>query len=102
MKFSYSDVNGSWKKILDYKNRGNDDGFYFADNGHLIFYRGGNRGDKRQQFKNDEVLDLIVTRFADGRFVVYSVKNGQLEKELEVTLGINDTTFQEVNGKTRL
>jgi hypothetical protein len=73
LKFSFSQTGSGYNKIIDYKDRVSDTGFYFL-NGQILFYNLGSAS--TQTFANDEVLDLIVVRQATvglaGQFTVYA------------------------------
>ena len=96
VKFQYEKVDGSWRKIIDYKNKWSDNWFYFS-NKKIVFYEGWNKWQQINTFENNQLVDLIVTRFPDGRFVVYSIKaidwRIQIEKELDLNLSLNSTIF---------
>jgi len=85
LKFSFAQVNG-YRKIIDYKNRVTDTGFYVLS-GRVNFY---NLGTGTVTFAANDVLDLVAVRDSDGTatggtFTVYLNANGALTKLLEVS-----------------
>lgn len=72
LKFSFSQVSG-WRKIIDYKNRVSDDGFYYFG-GKMQFYPGLTGA---TTYPANTVLDLVVVRQATtgnaGTFTVFGV-----------------------------
>ena len=106
MKFSFSTVTG-WRKIIDYKDRGTDEGFYYYS-GKMQFYPGrtGN-----EIYPAGTVLDLVIVRdnggttgsFSDDTFTVYGVGAANTLTQL---IQYNDTTGESIPfvaaGKTKL
>lgn len=83
VKFSYDKTDGSWRKIVDYKNSKDDDGFYFANNGHLQFYPDNLRSTRT--IANKEVANFIIRRSATN-FTVYLAKaDGTITTEFDST-----------------
>ena len=80
LRLSYDNVSG-YKKIIDYSNFNNDNGFYFYG-GHLCYYvSGSNNGPS--VFSAGEIVDIIVTRDGStGIFTFYTVKNGKMVTEM--------------------
>jgi len=74
LKFSFSDIgpDAGYRKIIDYKDRGTDNGFYTYED-YIYFYNLGDGSDAfGRYFSANEVIDLIIVR--DGttdRFMVY-------------------------------
>lgn len=93
LKLSFRSTGPGYRKIIDYKNRVSDTGFYFYQAG-LLFY---NLGSRQGSFAANEVLYLIVVRQAfagvAGLFTVYSrVEGGGLQLLVNVT----DSTGQSI------
>ncbi|WP_248924182.1 S-layer homology domain-containing protein [Paenibacillus hamazuiensis] len=96
LRFSFDSIPGGYAKIIDYKNKTSDDGFYF-NNGKLNFYptSTGNLTTAANQ-----VVDIIATRDrTTQKFIAYMVVNGVLAKQIE-TVGSNSVPVI-VNGKVR-
>jgi LPXTG-motif cell wall-anchored protein len=74
LKFSFSDIGpeADYRKIIDYKDRGTDNGFYTYED-YIYFYELGEGSDAfGRYFSANEIIDLIIVR--DGttdRFTVY-------------------------------
>lgn len=74
LKFSFSDIgpDAGYRKIIDYKDRGTDNGFYTYED-YIYFYELGDGSDAAGRFFSaNEVIDLIIVR--DGttdNFKVY-------------------------------
>jgi len=87
MKFSFADFSG-YRKIIDYKDRADDTGFYIY-NSRINFYPLGTSTDS---FTPGQAMTLMVTRQAtigvSGIFTVYSFDGSTFHQELQVT----DTT----------
>lgn len=87
MKFSFADFSG-YRKIVDYKDRADDTGFYIY-NSRINFYPLGTSTDS---FTAGQAMTLMVTRQAtsgvSGIFTVYSFDGTTFNQELQVT----DTT----------
>jgi len=102
VKFSFDQTNGSWKKIIDYKNSESDNGFYFYSGGHLQFYPNGTIS--KNAVSNKEVVNFIIVK-SKTEFAVYFVKkDGNITKEFSLT---DTTTLSNAipytnNGKTIL
>jgi LPXTG-motif cell wall-anchored protein len=80
LKFAFDNESG-WRKIIDYKNRASDNGFYFNDST-LNFYPFDEYSP--ESYPEGSVLDLIAVRQAtdatNGTFTVYAVgADGQLK-----------------------
>lgn len=93
LKFSFISTGPGYRKIIDYKNRVSDTGFYFRQAG-ILFY---NLGSRQGSFAANEVLNLVVVRQAfagvAGLFTVYSrVEGGGLQLLVNVT----DSTGQSI------
>jgi hypothetical protein len=73
MKFSFDMVGPSWRKIIDFRNRVPDTGFYFI-NGTIRFYNLGVAS--TQVYPANTVLDLVAVRQSSGgtagTFTVYA------------------------------
>ena len=102
VRFVYDDISaGSWDKIIDYKDRESDDGFYFYT-GKLQFYP-NSAGTGDTVFSAGTILDIIVTRDAStGEFIAYTVENGTRVKQIDY----DDITTRyaipaEIGGKVR-
>jgi LPXTG-motif cell wall-anchored protein len=75
LKFSFDDVT-SWRKIIDYKNRVDDSGFYYY-NENLQFYPYTNQT-SLTSYPANTVLDLVIVRqpvpnSSNSDFIVYAV-----------------------------
>lgn len=86
VRFVYDEMPATWAKIIDYKNRVSDDGFYF-NGGQLVFFpslSGEGEGEYAYEegspvFSASTIIDIVATRnAATGRFIVYTVQNGTL------------------------
>jgi uncharacterized repeat protein (TIGR02543 family) len=83
LRFAFNDLDSSYNKIIDYKNRDTDNGFYFYNN-KIMFYPGSGSGTKT--INEGDVLDMVVTRDGSTKlFTVYFVVDGVLTKEFEYT-----------------
>lgn len=102
VRFSYNDIGSSWDKIIDYNNRGSDNGFYFY-NGHLQFYEGGAVGTGSTTITQGQLVDLIITRGTGtpGPFKAYFVVDGTLITPAELNVSISGGKPVLVNGKPR-
>jgi len=102
LRFSYNQIGSSWKKIIDYNNRGSDNGFYFY-NGKLQYYEGGAIGTGPTTIINEQMIDLIITRGtgSPGPFKAYFVINGTLVSPPELGVNISGGKPILVNGKPR-
>ena len=91
VRFSYDTFHSSWTKILDYKNKTEDQGFYFNENKKLKFFDVGPIGSTPAA--QNSIIDIIATR-DDGtkKFTAYMMVDGVFQKEIEV----NDTTGQAI------
>jgi hypothetical protein len=74
LRFSFDQVAPSWRKIIDYKNRAEDTGFYFYDSA-IEFYP---YEESVETFSAGEVLDLLAVREGTegdlaGTFTVYAI-----------------------------
>lgn len=93
LKFSFDQVT-SWRKIIDYKNRVSDNGFYYY-NSKLQFYPYTNQT-STTTYPAGTVLDLIAVRTAvtasTGTFTVYAVgSDNALTKIFEANDTNNDS-----------
>ncbi len=91
VRFSFNQVSG-WKKIIDYANQASDNGFYFR-NGNLQFYRsaaGGGAITGTTLVGANQVIDLVVTRSADGMFNAYFVIDGVVQTPAEVSGNVGE------------
>jgi LPXTG-motif cell wall-anchored protein len=93
LKFSFASVaagTNGYSKIVDYRNRASDDGFYFQ-NGRLRYYPG--TGASAGTYTKDTVLDLVTVRQSTGgsagTFTVYMVGP---DKKLTQLFVYNDTS----------
>lgn len=101
VRFSFDAINGSsgYTKIIDYKNKDSDDGFYFL-NGKLNFYPNPAVGSTTTAA--NQIVDIIATRNKDTKkFTAYMAVNGVFQKEIEVSDTVNDAIPSTVNGKIR-
>jgi len=100
VRFSFTDTQGGYRKIIDYKDATSDNGFYFYSGGKFNFYPNTTLG--LTTTTNNTVIDIIVTRNStDKKFLAYIVNNGTMVKELEVTDNNSDAVPTLVNGKPR-
>lgn len=99
VRFAYDSTGPSWKKIIDYKDQQSDNGFYFYDNGKLKFYPYSPLGISTTA--NGQVVDIIASRSSDGIFRAYTVIDGTLVQELEVTDTSGEAIPAVIDGKTR-
>jgi hypothetical protein len=93
LKFSFSDVTG-YRKIIDYKDRASDNGFYYL-NSDLLFYPYTSQR-SATSYPADTVLDLVAVRTATGAntgtFTVYAVgSDNQLTQIFEANDTNNDS-----------
>lgn len=104
MKFAFDQVGSSYKKIIDYKNRALDTGFYFR-NGKILFYNLGSQS--TQVFTAGQVLDLVVVRQSSGglggTFTVYvKTAGGTLDQLISISDPQGQSIPTVVNGQTLL
>ncbi len=99
VRFSFSDTQGGYRKIIDYKNQTSDNGFYFYSGGKFNFYPNGTLG--LTTTTNNTIVDIIVTRSSSNTFKAYIVNNGIMTKELEVSDASEYAVPTLVNGKPR-
>ena len=102
VKFSFDQTNGSWRKIIDYKNSKSDNGFYFYNGGHLQFYPNGTIS--KNSVSNKEVVNFIIVKSKEEFAVYFVKKDGNITKEFSLT---DSTTLSNSipytnNGKTIL
>lgn len=101
LRFSFQHTDGSWRKIIDYKNSVADTGFYFYSGGHLQFYP--HPKSPNGIIRNDEVGNIIAQRSHDGMFRAYIVGTDGVP---HLVLEINDSNQQAVpyveGGKSKL
>lgn len=81
LRFAFNVLDAGYNKIIDYKNRDSDNGFYFLGN-KIMFYPGSGSGDTT--INPGDILDMVVTRNGTTKlFTVYFVVNGTRTKEFE-------------------
>lgn len=101
LKFSFEVIDGSWKKIIDYKNSTSDTGFYFYTGNHLNFYNYGVNG--ASVTNSNQVVDMIVRRNRTTKeFEAYIVNNGTAYLDMSVSDSGDQGVPAVINGKTRL
>lgn len=95
VRFSYDSFAGAYTKILDFKDKVKDDGFYF-DGNKLLFY-----SDLQQSptgtsgFNVNDMIDLVVTReAASNTFTAYIGRDGVLTKEFSFVDTTGATTLK--------
>lgn len=71
VKFSFDEIASGYYKILDYTNRVSDNGFYFY-NTRIDFYSDSGSDSGTDVYTSDEGVDLVITRNASDRFIVYA------------------------------
>ena len=98
LRFSFNETGPGYKKIIDYQNCVNDNGFYFLNN-KLIFYPSGSGTDT---IYNNQLVDLVITRDSNMIFKAYFVVNGVvgLTPEINYNAGPDGSPVL-VNGKPR-
>jgi hypothetical protein len=80
VRFAYNSIDDGYYKIIDYKDKVSDDGFYFHDN-KLMFYPGTNT-EGITDYYGESIIDVIATRNSTtNEFVAYTVVNGSLVEE---------------------
>lgn len=84
------DSGSSWRKIIDYRNRASDTGFYFYQ-GRIQFY---NLGTSTETFGAGELLDLLAVR--DGETDTFTVYIIEEDDTLTQVLQVNDTGGQSI------
>jgi hypothetical protein len=100
IKFSFSDTEGGYRKIIDYKNLGSDNGFYFYSGGKFNFYPNQTLGTSITN--NNEVCDMIVTRDGSTNVIkAFIVIDNILYEELNVSDIANNAVPTLVNTKPR-
>ncbi|MGG2105301.1 S-layer homology domain-containing protein [Lysinibacillus pakistanensis] len=100
VRFSYDMFNSTWTKIIDYKNKTLDTGFYFAGKNKLKFYNIGTDGITSAAPKS--IIDIIATRDeSTKKFTAYMMVDGVFEKEIEVDDIAGEATPSIVDGKIR-
>lgn len=100
VRFSYDMFNSTWTKIIDYKNKTLDTGFYFAGKNKLKFYNIGTDGITSAAPKS--IIDIIATRDeSTKKFTAYMMVDGVFEKEIEVNDIGGEATPSIVDGKIR-
>ncbi|MFD0712073.1 Ig-like domain-containing protein [Paenibacillus sp. GCM10027626] len=100
VRFSYDTLNSSWTKIIDYKDKTKDQGFYFDSDKKLKFFDVGTSGKTSVQPK--QIIDIIATRDATTKmFTAYMIVDGEFLKEIEVDDSSNGATPIVVNNKIR-
>jgi len=108
LKFSFNEVS-SWRKIIDYKNRVDDNGFYYF-NENLQFYPYTNQTSVTS-YPANTVLDLVVVRkpienTSNSDFIVYAVGSDNGLTEIFRAIDTNNDslphTFTSNGLKTRL
>ena len=100
IRFMYTEVGPSWRKIISFKDQSDDNGFYFYG-GQLQFYPYGDLG--ATTFPANTMIELVVTRDnTDNTVSAYVVDNeGNLTLEIQVQDTLLSTIPQEVAGKSR-
>lgn len=99
LRFSFDEVGlgddaSSWRKIIDYKNRVDDTGFYFYES--LIeFY---DLGTSTESYAAGEVIDLLAVRSGtegslEGQFIVYVIGS---DGTLTEVLNVSDTAGESI------
>ena len=100
MKFSFDTVGPSWKKIIDFRNRVPDTGFYFIA-GKIRFYNLGSAS--TQVYPANSVLDLVAVRQSTGgnagTFTVYAKGASGALTQL---ISINDPSGESIPFVTNL
>jgi len=100
IKFSFTDTEGGYRKIIDYKNLSSDNGFYFYSGGKFNFYPNQTLG--TSVTNNNEVIDMIVTRNGVTKDIkAYIVIDNVLYEELNVNDNLEHAVPFLVNGKPR-
>ncbi len=99
VRFAYNSTGPSYKKIIDYKNSTSDNGFYFYGNGKLNYFPNSALG--LTSVADNQIMDIVATRAADGTFTAYMVVDGTLYKELQISDTNGDAIPAVVNGKPR-
>lgn len=84
------DSGSSWRKIIDYRNRASDTGFYFYQ-GRIQFY---NLGTSTETFGAGELLDLLAVR--DGETDTFTVFIIEEDDTLTQVLQVNDAGGQSI------
>jgi len=98
LRFSYQQVSG-YRKIIDFKDQVDDTGFYLLS-GRINYYP---LGTGERVFSENEVVDLIATRDADGYFTVYTNDGqGGYVQQIRVADVGNSSVPSLVDGKYRL
>ncbi|MBP1988786.1 S-layer homology domain-containing protein [Paenibacillus eucommiae] len=99
VRFSYDSISTGYTKIMDYKDKTADTGFYFL-NGKLKFYNQGATGSTT--IHDGDIVDIVATRnSADKKFIAYVVVNGELKEEINVTDSGNQAVPALKDGKPR-
>jgi hypothetical protein len=100
LKFMFTEVGPSWKKIISFKDQSDDNGFYFYG-GQLQFYPYGDLGPT--VFPANTMIELVVTRDSVTNTVAAYVVDdgGTLTLEIEVEDTLLSTVPQVVGGKSR-
>lgn len=99
VRFSFTNTQSGYRKIIDYKNMTSDMGFYFYSGGKFLFYPYNTLGESITL--NNQVVDVIVTRAANKEFKAYIINNGVMSQELSITDANNYAIPTLVNGKPR-
>ncbi|MBT2762022.1 Ig-like domain-containing protein, partial [Paenibacillus sp. ISL-20] len=100
VRFSYDSFNSRWTKIIDYKNKTADQGFYFDGNKKLKFYNIGPSGSTPVGV--GQIVDIFATRDAStNTFKAYMIVDGEFYKELEVSDPTGDAIPDVVDEKIR-
>ncbi|MFB6367696.1 S-layer homology domain-containing protein [Paenibacillus elgii] len=83
VQFSYANFSTNWTKIIDYKNKVEDTGFYFNKDKKLKFYNVGNDG--ITSIKPNQIIDIIATRDASSKqFTVFMSVDGEFQREIAI------------------
>lgn len=106
VRFEFSETGPSWRKIIDFKNKVSDNGFYFIDGKINFFPFRTVRG--TEVYAANTIYDLVVTRDDGSKdFVAYIVDSSSGTPTVNTEFKISDTAndalpFVTPDGKTRL
>lgn len=86
LKFAFTQTGPGYKKIMDYKDRADDTGFYFHDH-YIYFYNLGN--ESADSYPDGAMMDLVIVRQSTGgitgKFTVYTrVGNDPLSTIIDI------------------
>lgn len=99
VRFAFDQTRPGYRKIIDYKNSASDNGFYFYRAGNLTFYPYGTLG--QTAVANNQVVDVVATRSAEGVFSAYLVIDGVHVLELQVDDARGEAVPAVVDGRPR-